>query len=155
MDQSIFRKLELLDTESRKQRLKSQRGSGADANINITPLVDVVLVLLIIFMVVTPMINEGLRLPFAESPDRVNAQGNDLKIILKQSGEMKVGDATVQESNLRQALEQELSGNPNRPVYISADKALPFKKIRELLSVLREAGVPVAGLVSTLAQEES
>lgn len=154
MDSSIFRKLELLDTDSRRERLKGQRGSGADAAINITPLVDVVLVLLIIFMVVTPMINEGLTLPFAQSPDRVNAQTNDLKIIIKHSGEMKIGDAVVLEADLVKAIQKELSGNSSRAVYISADKALPFEKIRNILISLRDAGIPQAGLVSTLTQEE-
>lgn len=154
MNASIFRRLELLDTASRKARLKGQRGSGADASINITPLVDVVLVLLIIFMVVTPMINDGLTLPFAESPDRINARTDDLKIILKHSGELKIGDMVIQESALGEALTKELSKNPLRMVYLSADKSLQFSKVRHILTALREAGVPQAGLVSTITPEE-
>lgn len=154
MNASILRRLEMLDTASRKARLKGQRGSGADASINITPLVDVVLVLLIIFMVVTPMINDGLTLPFAESPDHMNARTDDLKIILNQTGELKIGDAIVQESALGAALSKELSKNPLRTVYLSADKSLQFSKIRHILTALREAGVSQAGLVSTLTPEE-
>jgi biopolymer transport protein ExbD len=154
MNASIFRRLELLDTASRKARLKGQRSSGADASINITPLVDVVLVLLIIFMVVTPMINDGLTLPFAESPDRVKARTDDLKIVLKRSGELKIGDNIIQEAALEAALNKELSKNPNRMVYLSADKSLQFAKIRHILTALREAGAAQAGLVSTLAPEE-
>lgn len=154
MNASIFRRLEMLDTPSRKARLKGQRGSGADASINITPLVDVVLVLLIIFMVVTPMINDGLTLPFAETPDRVNARADDLKIILKHSGELKIGDSIIQESALAEALTKELSKNPARTVYLSADKSLQFSKVRHILTALREAGVSQAGLVSTLTPEE-
>lgn len=154
MNASIFRRLELLDTASRKARLKGQRGSGADASINITPLVDVVLVLLIIFMVVTPMINDGLTLPFAESPECVNARTDDLKIILKHSGELKIGDTVIQESALGEALARELSKNPLRMVYLSADKSLQFSKVRHILTALREAGVPQAGLVSTITPEE-
>lgn len=154
MNASIFRRLELLDTASRKARLKGQRGSGADASINITPLVDVVLVLLIIFMVVTPMINDGLTLPFAESPDRINARTDDLKIILKHSGELKIGDKIIQESAVKETLTQELSKNPNRMVYLSADKSLQFSKVRHILTALREAGAGQAGLVSTITPEE-
>ncbi len=154
MNASIFRRLELLDTASRQARLKGQRGSGADASINITPLVDVVLVLLIIFMVVTPMINDGLTLPYAESPERVDAHTDDLKIILKHSGELKIGDKIIQEAQLGEALSKELSRNPNRMVYLSADKSLQFSKIRHILTGLREAGVSQAGLVSTINPEE-
>lgn len=154
MNASILRRLELLDTAARRERLKGQRGSGADASINITPLVDVVLVLLIIFMVVTPMINDGLILPSAESPDHVNARPDDLKIILKRSGELKMGDTVIQESALGEALMKELSKNPLRMVYLSADKSLQFSKVRHILTALREAGVSQAGLVSTLTPEE-
>ena len=154
MNSSIFRRLELLDTASRRERLKGQKGSGADASIKITPLVDVVLVLLIIFMVVTPMINEGLELPFAANPERVNGRLDDLKILLKKSGEIKIGDTVVPESELSQAIAKELSKNPARAVYLSADKSLQFSKVRQLLSALRDKGISQAGLVSTITPEE-
>ncbi|MEI6791120.1 MAG: biopolymer transporter ExbD [Myxococcaceae bacterium] len=154
MSASIFRRLELLDTESRRARLKNQRGSGADAAINITPLVDVVLVLLIIFMVVTPMINDGLKLPVAQEPDRIDARTDDLKIILNQAGELKIGDKAVPEAQLGEALTKELSKNPFRTVYLSADKSLQFSKVRTILTALREAGVSQTGLVSTITLED-
>lgn len=154
MNASIFRRLELLDTESRQARLKGQRGSGADAAINITPLVDVVLVLLIIFMVVTPMINDGLKLPFAQEPEHLEARTDDLKIILNQKGELKIGDKITPESQLQETLSRELSKNPFRMVYLSADKSLQFSKIRTVLTALREAGVSQTGLVSTITPEE-
>lgn|SRR3989338_2517005 len=154
MNASIFRRLELLDTESRRARLKGQRGSGADAAINITPLVDVVLVLLIIFMVVTPMINEGLKLPFAQEPNHVEARTDDLKIILDQDGQLKIGGKNISETQLNETLTQELSKNPFRTVYLSADKELQFSKVRAILMALREAGVSQAGLVSTITPEE-
>src|SRR3989338_5359976 len=105
MNALILRRLDLL------ARPKKQRSAGADANINITPLVDVVLVLLIIFMVVTPMINDGLALPFAANPERVNGRLDDLKILMKKSGEFKIGDTVVPESDLAEAITKELSKN--------------------------------------------
>ena len=67
MNIKILRRLEMIDTDGRKKRIKGKK-SGPDAAINITPLVDVVLVLLIIFMVVTPLLSEGLELPKAIDP---------------------------------------------------------------------------------------
>ncbi len=155
MDRSIFRKLELLDTGSQKRRFKNHRSSKTDANINITPLVDVVLVLLIIFMVVTPMINEGLKLPFSISAERSGGRLDDLKIFMLASGQIKIGDATVTESNLNEILSKELSKNPARAVYVSADKSLQYVKVRKLLASLRDNGISQAGLMSTINPEES
>ncbi|MES2504476.1 MAG: biopolymer transporter ExbD [Myxococcota bacterium] len=155
MNGPILRRLEMLNTASRTNRLKSFKSSGADASINITPLVDVVLVLLIIFMVVTPMINDGLELPFAANPERVNGRLDDVKIVMKKSGEIKIGDNIVPLDQVAETITKELSKNPGRAVYLSADKALQFVKIRELLGTLRDQGVSQAGLVSTITPEES
>ena len=153
MNAKILRRLELLDTKGRKIRIKGQR-KGPDANINITPLVDVVLVLLIIFMVVTPMLNEGLELPKSMDPTRLNAMTDDLKININQQGEIRVGDKPSSDSKLKEDLAKELEKNPFRPVYLSADKALQFGTIRTVLSALRDAGVSQAGLVTSFTSEE-
>lgn len=154
MDARILRRLELLDTAKRQERLKGQKSNGADANINITPLVDVVLVLLIIFMVVTPMLDDGIELPKAVDPQKLSARGEDLKITLKRDRQIKIDDKLIAEQELNTRLSSELSKNHFRPVYVSADKSLPFSKVRELLTALRDAGVSEAGLMSTVFREE-
>jgi biopolymer transport protein ExbD len=84
-------------------------------------------------MVVTPMINDGLTLPFAESPDHIDTRTDDLKIVLKHSGELKIGDAIVKESALGEALSKELSKNPFRAVYVLAVKmCLTFENCSDL-----------------------
>jgi biopolymer transport protein TolR len=153
MKSKILRQLELIDTDGRKERIKGHK-SGPDAAINITPLVDVVLVLLIIFMVVTPLLNEGIELPQALDPKKLDAMNDDLKINIKRSGEISVGKDVVAEDDFKKRLTEELSKNPFRPVYLSADKDLQFSNIRTVLSALRDAGVSEAGLVSAIQSEE-
>ena len=151
---SILRRLEMLDTASRKKRIKGSMLEGAEATINITPLVDVVLVLLIIFMVVTPMLNDGVELPEAEAAQKLNSKVEDLKITIAQNGEIHVGEVAVREDDLEGRITMELSSNHFRPVYLSADKDLAYKKVRRVLQALREVGVSDAGLVSTELTEE-
>ena len=145
---SLLRKLELLDTPARKARIKGSMLNQAEASINITPLVDVVLVLLIIFMVVTPMLNDGVELPVADDPMAMNARAEDLKIMIKQNGDMYVGEVMVREDELEGRITMELSKNHFRPVYLSADKSLAFAKVRRVIKALREVGISEAGLVS-------
>ena len=152
MKSSILRKLEILDTKARKARIKGHR-LNETAGINITPLVDVVLVLLIIFMVVTPMLNEGVDLPASISPNKLNAKAEDLKIAIKQNGEIQVGDIVVREEEIESRIKMELSSNHFRPIYLSADKNLTYGKVRRVLKALREVGVTDAGLVSTGTEE--
>jgi biopolymer transport protein ExbD len=155
MSKSILRKLELADTDARKARIKGQRSSGLDATINITPLVDVVLVLLIIFMIVTPMLDDGIQLPKSADPKKVNAMSQDLKISVNAQGQIKFGDDAVEKVQLKERLTKELSKNPFRPVYLSADQSLQFSTIRELLTALRDLGVHEAGLMSAKLEGES
>jgi len=155
MSKSILRKLELADTDARKARIKGQRSSGMDATINITPLVDVVLVLLIIFMIVTPMLDDGIDLPKSADPKKVNAMSQDLKISVDKQGRIQFGDDDVEKGQLKERLGKELSKNPFRPVYLSADQNLQFSAIRELLTALRDSGVHEAGLMSAKLEGES
>lgn len=152
MDTKILRRIELLDTKARKLRIKGKKEINAD--INITPLVDVVLVLLIIFMVVTPLLNSGIELPKALDPKAVAEARDDLSVSIKKSGEISIGDARVEEKKIPEVLALELKKNPFRAVYISADKNLQFHTIRSLLISLRDAGVSQAGLMSKPMDQE-
>ena len=151
MDKKVSRRVELVESKSRKLRSKGKREVNAD--INVTPLVDVVLVLLIIFMVVTPLLG-GFELPEAIDPQGVQDTADDLNIYIKSTGEILVEDKPVTSDNLAEALAVALRKNPLRPVYLSADKELAFKKIRSLLIQFRNAGVSQAGLMSKPLREE-
>lgn len=121
------------------------------AEINVTPLVDVMLVLVIIFMVTAPMMNNpgiAVDLPKAETPplDRSEDQ-----IVLTMDADQKVfinddtTPFTVDELPAR--LRAIAEANPNQPVFLRADGALPYREVVSLLEAAKKAGMPRVGLV--------
>jgi biopolymer transport protein ExbD len=126
-------------------------GSGDFAvrsEINVTPLVDVCLVLLIIFMVVTPMLQQGVdvALPETIKPDRMPEGGQQLDIAIKQDGTVYVGAQYVPKESLPAALRDIYNQTPEKDVVIKADKRLKYKDVREVMQLVNRAGFPGAGI---------
>ncbi|MDX1584366.1 MAG: biopolymer transporter ExbD, partial [Thermoanaerobaculia bacterium] len=115
--------------------------SNVKGEINVTPLVDVVLVLLIIFMVVTPMLQQGVdvKLPFGPHAEKKPGAEDDLVISIKEDGTVFVGQAWVADEDLRAFLAAEYDRNPARNVMFKADARLPFRRVREVMKAANEA----------------
>jgi biopolymer transport protein TolR len=109
--------------------------------INVTPLVDVCLVLLIIFMVVTPMLQSGVDVLLPEGPHSSKKPGtqDDLMISIKQDGTVFVGQNWIPDRDLPRYLAAEYQKNPGRAVMLKADKRISFGKVRQLLKVANGA----------------
>jgi biopolymer transport protein TolR len=116
------------------------------AEINVTPLVDVVLVLLIIFMVTAPFLQGGLELDLP----KVSASGLDahegLIISVRVDGTLAVGSRIVRMQDLESALGKERA--KHRPVFLKADRRVPYGTVVELVARMRRAGVVSLGLVT-------
>ncbi|HEX7150748.1 MAG TPA: biopolymer transporter ExbD [Thermoanaerobaculia bacterium] len=110
-------------------------------DINVTPLVDVCLVLLIIFMVVTPMLQQGVDvlLPEGAHAEKKPGQEGDLLISVKQDGTVFVADDWIPDNQLSTFLKSEYQKNPNRAVMLKADKRINFGKIRLVMKAANEA----------------
>ena len=110
-------------------------------DINVTPLVDVCLVLLIIFMVVTPMLQQGIdvQLPSAPHAEQKPGEQGDLILSIKQDGTVFVGDTWIPDRNLVAYLTAERQKDPNRAVMLKADARLNFGKVREVMQKANEA----------------
>ena len=110
-------------------------------DINVTPLVDVCLVLLIIFMVVTPMLQSGVDVLLPQGPHAEKKPGEegDLTISVKQDGTIFVGQDWIPDRDLARYLQAEYQKNPARAVHLKADSRINFGKIRQVMIAATEA----------------
>ncbi len=117
-------------------------GKGAKAEINITPLVDVVLVLLIIFMVVTPMLQRGkdVRLPQVKKPDAESKEGDPLILSVTQDKKIFLEQSMLDEAALAERLRAELAREPNRKILLKGDDRLTYGDVRRVMEIARKAG---------------
>ena len=110
-------------------------------DINVTPLVDVCLVLLIIFMVVTPMLQNGVDVLLPQGPHAEKKPGKegDLTISIKPDGTVFVGQDWIPDRNLSTYLKAEHDKNPGRAVMLKADKRINFGKVRQVMKAANDA----------------
>jgi biopolymer transport protein TolR len=119
------------------------------AEINVTPLVDVMLVVLIIFMVTAPLVKQGVdvELPKAAAKPLPKDEG---KVIIQMNakGEIFVGDEKVTMQNVAAAIKNNPRAMRDREVYIHADTTLQYGKVVELMATIQKAGIHRMGLVT-------
>jgi len=115
---------------------------GIKAEINITPLVDVVLVLLIIFMVITPMLQRGkdVRLPVVHAPDKENKDGDPLILSVTQDKKIFLEQSGLDEAGLEEKLRAEFAVTPGRKILLKGDDRLTYGDVRKVMEVARKAG---------------
>jgi biopolymer transport protein TolR len=124
------------------------RRGGAKPDINITPLVDVVLVLLIIFMVVTPQMEAGVtvRLPSISNPDEGNGALQPTTVTLAKDGRLYIEKEAVSREQLVDRLRALRAAKPSTRIVIKADVQLAYGKVRELFQVCQQVGFAGASL---------
>src|SRR5438094_8209560 len=113
------------------------------AEINVTPLVDVMLVLLIIFMITAPMLTQGLsvQLPTAEGRSLELASNQPAKITIMPSGAVYVDGSPAGSTNLEATLGPMLRARKVKRALLEADKAVPYGRVVAVLDVMNRAGV--------------
>jgi biopolymer transport protein ExbD len=121
---------------------------GIKNEINVTPLVDVVLVLLIIFMVVTPMLQRGkdVKLPKAQKIEKDKKDADPLVLSVTLDKQLFLEQDKYDEENLGKAISHKLEGNPNRKILLKGDLALTFGDVRKAMNIARKAGAKGIGL---------
>jgi biopolymer transport protein TolR len=117
-------------------------GGGPMADINVTPLVDVMLVLIIIFMLITPVLTSGVdvRLPKAESVDEGQDVGQNIAIAIKSDETVYVGKHQTSEANLIEDIQSEFDIDPARGLLIKGDRRLTWKQVHKVMWQINEEG---------------
>ncbi|RLB76399.1 MAG: protein TolR [Deltaproteobacteria bacterium] len=126
------------------------------SQINVTPFVDVMLVLLIIFMVTAPMMDQGVEVDLpevAEAPG-LPVQQDPLVITLERKGQILIGKAKIDQlSKLGPVIQQALKGKPDREVFLEADEKVPYGRVVKVMAAVKKAGVEKLGMVTRLPEE--
>jgi len=120
------------------------------SDINVTPLVDVCLVMLIIFMVVTPMLQKGVdvSLPQTGQPEKMPEGQKQLTISIKSDSSVFVDQRWVPAENVEAALAEIYDQTPDKDVVLKGDRRLKYKEVRALMQQINEAGFSRVGLVT-------
>jgi biopolymer transport protein TolR len=116
--------------------------AGVKSDINVTPLVDVVLVLLIIFMVVTPMLQRGkdVVLPKSKVVDKDPGTGDPLILSITTDKKVWVDKESYDPARLEQRLRDEVISNPNRAFLLKGDSRVTVGEVRKVMAIARKAG---------------
>jgi biopolymer transport protein TolR len=131
---------------------KRNEGAKVSSEINVTPMVDVMLVLLIIFMVVTPMLQKGISVDMApvNNPEQMpDADKEDaLLVSITRDGKVYLGSESIQVDTLTTKVKDRLANKQDKRVYVKADMRTHFGNVVQVVDSVRAAGVDDLGLLT-------
>lgn len=124
------------------------------SEINVTPFVDVMLVLLVIFMVTAPMIQSGIsvNLPQAETESTPAEKG--LTLTITKDKYIHIENSVINQFLLEQKLKEYFYGKEKKIVFIRADESLPYGFVMRILDISKKAGVEITGLITKPIEPE-
>jgi len=122
---------------------------GMLSEINVTPFVDVMLVLLIIFMVTAPMMVQGVEidLPNSEAPPLTGAD-DQVVLSIDSEGNLYIDKTSYDPDEMQRKLKAIHEANPEATVFVKADGAIPYQQVMDLMAMAKDAGIGKVGLVT-------
>lgn len=126
--------------------MKSNRNRSALSEINVTPFVDVMLVLLVIFMVTAPLLQQGIDVNLPKAKGKDLPPEERITLVIKKDGIIYMNENPVSIADMRHKLEAISRLNPN--VFLKADKDVPYGFVVEVMGEIREAGIERLGMIT-------
>ena len=129
------------------------------ADINVTPMVDVMLVLLIIFMVITPMLSKGVSVDMVKTRNPIAMQAADksdaVLVAVTRDGKVFLGSDNILPENLPPKVKDLLLNRLDKTVFVKADQRAKYERVVEVIDNLRAAGVDQLGLLTEQIQDKN
>ncbi len=133
-------------------RLERNPGSRPMSDINMTPLIDVMLVLLVIFMITAPLMTTSLKL---DLPRTEGARPSDsalfLAVAINEQGQLFIGDEPATAEQLLQRAREAAQRDPLTEVQLRADSRVPYGRVAELIGLVQDAGLSRVGFITEAA----
>jgi biopolymer transport protein TolR len=131
-------------------------GAKVNSNINVTPMVDVMLVLLIIFMVITPMLQNKVNVDLAKTDNPTSMPDADkedaIVVAVTRDGSTYLGQDRIQPSALGAAVRDKLADKPGKQIFVRADARARYLDVENAIDDVRTAGVDSVGLLTEKRQ---
>lgn len=149
--------LSATDAFSHSRGRRRRRGRrGALSEINVTPMVDVMLVLLIIFMVSAPLLTVGVPVELPRTDAGALEEENEpLTVSIREDGAVYVGEEAAPYETLGARFAAVAENTPDRPVYVRADGRAPYARVAQVMARLQAAGLSSVGLITDTAPSET
>jgi biopolymer transport protein TolR len=126
--------------------MKSNKDRNVLSEINVTPFVDVMLVLLVIFMVTAPLLQQGIDVNLPRAKGKDLPPEDRITLVIKKDGTIYMNETPVSITQMRQKLDAISKLNPN--VFLKADKDVPYGFVVEVMGEIKEAGIERLGMIT-------
>jgi biopolymer transport protein TolR len=126
--------------------MRAEKSKSVLSEINVTPLVDVMLVLLIIFMVTAPLLQQGVDVNLPKAKGRDLPTEERITLVIKRDGKVYMNDNPVSISDMRKRLQAISKLNPN--VFLKADRDISYGLVVQVMGEVKEAGIEKLGMIT-------
>lgn len=132
---------------------RSRKQKKSMSQINVTPFVDVMLVLLIVFMITAPLLTVGVSVDLPKTnASQLNSKGDPIVISIKQNGDLYIQERVIDSLQLLPRLQAISSGNKNLRVYVRGDKDVPYGIVLDTIAKIKRSGFKKVALVAKLKE---